>query len=278
MKTSVIAYVPALHQGYLNFFKKNPGILYLLGDDLKLNYPRMERDIRALSAEDIKKALQPFDLYEKIEILDKHNLLLFIDKVQNLIMPDEDIMRDFADKYLGNKKVNFVSVFLRWDRHSAQKDNLLVNPDRLISTNEFDQEIMNKAFQEAEKSSDWWRQIGTIVVREGKIILVGHNKPLPSEGVHNIFGDPRSNFDYGVSFELSKFLHAEAGVIAEAARRGITLEGTFVYVTTFPCPVCAKLIAMAGVKKIYYSEGYSLLDAEDILKSFGVEIIQVKID
>lgn len=277
MKESVIAYVPALHQGYLNFFKKNPGMLYLLGEDLKLNYPRMERDIRALSAEDIKKALLSFDLYEKIEILNKKNLSL-LDKVQNIVIPDEDIMRDFVDKYLKNKEVSFVSVFLRWDGHSAKKDNLLVNPDRLISTDEFDQEIMSKAFQEAEKSSDWWRQIGAIVVREGKIILVGHNKSLPSEGVHNIFGDPRSNFDYGVSFELSKFIHAEAGVIAEAAKQGIVLEGTFIYVTTFPCPVCAKLIVTAGVKKVYYSEGYSLLDAEDILKSFGVEIIQVKTD
>ena len=35
-------------------------------------------------------------------------------------------------------------------------------------------------------------------------------------------------------------------------------------------------MAMAGIKRVFYAEGYSLLDAEQILKSFGVEIIRVE--
>ncbi len=276
MSKVVIAYIPALHRGYLDFFKKNPEQLFILGSDFVLEYPRMERDIRALTADEIQRALKSFVLIEP-KILTKKTLNQ-LDSVTEVVMPDEDISRQFAEQYLQGKMVNYISTFLRWDGHNAQKKDTPVNPDRVISTLELDQEIMKQAFAEANKSSDWWRQIGAIVLKEGKIILIGHNRPLPSEGIHNIFGDPRSNFDYGVSFELSKFIHAEAGVIAEAAKRGISLEGSSIYVTTFPCPVCGKSVALAGIKKVYYTEGYALLDAEDILKTFGVEIVLVKLN
>ncbi|HLN18769.1 MAG TPA: deaminase, partial [Patescibacteria group bacterium] len=62
----------------------------------------------------------------------------------------------------------------------------------------------------------------------------------------------------------------------KAAKDGISLNNTNLYVTTFPCPTCAKLIAEAGIKKVYYESGYSLSDAEDILKNAGIEIILVK--
>lgn len=272
----VIAYVPALHRGYIDFLRQYQEKIFILGSDLVLEYPRMERDIRALSPEEAQKALQPF-LANDIKILTKDNLEQ-LSSVVEVVMPDEDISHQFSLNYLQGKTVTFINTFLRWDSHNAQKKDAPVNPDRIISISDFDREMMKRAFVEAEKSSDWWRQIGALVVKDGQVILIGHNRPLPSEGIHNIFGDPRSNFDYGVSFELSKFIHAEAGVIAEAAKRGIRLDGSSIYVTTFPCPVCGKSVAMAGIKKLYYTEGYALLDAEDVLKKFGVEIVQVKLD
>ena len=47
------------------------------------------------------------------------------------------------------------------------------------------------------------------------------------------------------------------------------------YVTDFPCPPCAKLIAGAGVAKLYYRDGYAVLDGQDVLDVAGVEIVQV---
>ena len=52
--------------------------------------------------------------------------------------------------------------------------------------------------------------------------------------------------------------------------------GSSVYVTTFPCINCARLLAEAGVKKVYYRDGYSRLDAETILKDKKVEIVLVQ--
>ena len=276
--TALIAYIPALHKGYIDFLKKySDATIFILDLSVVREVPRLERDIRAIDAREMKKCVEALG-FSRVEILSKENITERIARIKELdsvVMPDEDVSRAFTQTYLQGMTHQFIPIFLRWDKNSALRENS-TNPNRVISKEQFDKEIMGQAYTEAQKSSDWWRQIGAIAVRDGKILFVGHNRPLPSDHVHNIFGDPRSNFDYGVSFELSKFIHAEAGIIAEAAKKGIALEGASVYVTTFPCPVCAKSLAVAGVKKVYYREGYSMLDAEDILASYGVEIILVE--
>ncbi len=296
MTKTLIAYIPALHSGYVNFFKKYAGeTLYILDLSLVREIPRLERDIRALEAGDMKKLIGALGIFSRVGVVTKENMAEFLMEAQGdtrdsgakntntIVMPDEDVSHIFAETYLtgkdmfgATKEIEYVSVFLRWDRLAALKTDVPTNPDRIISRDAFDKEIMARAFADAQKSSDWWRQVGAVVVKDGKVLFIGHNHPLPSDQTHNVTGDPRSNFDAGVSIELSKFLHAEAGIIAEAAKRGVTLDGASIYVTTFPCPVCAKSIATAGFKKVYYCEGYSLLDAEDILKGFGVELIQVE--
>src|SRR5690606_10170342 len=135
-----------------------------------------------------------------------------------------------------------------------------------------------KIKSEANKSSDWWRRVGAAIVKDGGILVSAYNKHLPTEHTPYVNGDPRNAFSKGVNIELSSAIHAEALAISEMAKKGIPLEGTSMYVSTFPCPVCAKLIASSGIKKVYYYEGYSMLDGEDVLRSKGVEIIRVNLD
>jgi dCMP deaminase len=134
---------------------------------------------------------------------------------------------------------------------------------------------MGVAMKEAQKSPDWWRQVGSVIVKNGEIIFSGYNKHKPTEQTSYINGDPRSNFDAGKNIEVSIALHGEAGLIATAAREGISLQGASIYVTTFPCPNCAMLIMQSGIKKVYYKDGYSLLHAEEMFQSAGIEIVQV---
>ena len=88
-------------------------------------------------------------------------------------------------------------------------------------------------------------------------------------------GDPRANFYKGVGLELSTATHAEARLIAQAACDGDATRGAVLYVTDFPCPPCAKLIAAAGIERLYYREGYAVLDGQDVLEGAGVEIVRV---
>jgi dCMP deaminase len=276
MAIAVVSYIPALHKGYVDFFKKyKQADLFVLGGEYTLEVPRMERDIRALEPKLIKAMVATTDIMNNVQVLDEKRLSEIF-QYEKIIMPDEDVNRHFAEEHLDETKVEFVSVFLRWDKQISTTE-FEVPAHRVVTSNARDKELMGRAFAEAGKSPDWWRQVGAIVTRDGEPLLVGHNKPFPSEDYTlNVFGDPRSNFDAGVGFEISKAIHAEAGAIAEAAKRGVSLEGTSIYVTTFPCPVCAKSVAAAGIKKVYYSKGYSLLDAEDVLKSHNVEIVLVQ--
>lgn len=273
MKTAIVAYVPVVHAGYVKFFKKYPDTLFILGKSFLSDFPKIERDIRALTSEEAKKAVQSLNIFSDVKILEKDTALGSDIKI---IMPDENIMHSLVETFFSHLKQNIVfeSVFLRWDKFIPSKE-IPPSPQRKISQNDFDREVLGVAEKESQKSPDWWRQIGSVIVKDGRILMQGHNSYMPTERSVAYQGDPRSNFNAGESIEISSAIHSEAGLIAQAARKGVSLEGASIYVTVFPCPNCAKIIAAAGIKKVFYSKGYSLLDSEDIFKAFDVELIKV---
>lgn len=274
MATTVIAYIPAIHQGYIKLFEQYPDKLLVLGGEFIQEAPRMERDIRAVRPAAIAKMVAALGVMQQVAVLEDVSGLGQLEGTK-VVMPDEELSRLFAVKHLKGRKVEFIPTFLRWERQISTTE-FEVPPDRIISTDELHKEIMIQAEHEAVKSADWWRQIGAVLVKDDLVLLTGRNKPLMAEDYTvNVFGDPRSNFDAGEYIEFAKTIHAESGLIAEAAKRGIALEGAAMYVTTFPCPVCAKLIAAAGITRVYYSKGYSLLDAEDLLKAHNIEVVLV---
>lgn len=273
---TTIAYVPAIHQGYLNFFDKFPGDVFLIDSELvSEDMPRLERDIRALPTPHVAAMLETIPSIESVTVLEDRSDLIALADVVTVIMPDEDVSRTFAEVFLAGRDVRFEPTFLRWDRQISTTETV-VPKDRVITSDEFARTIIKQANDDAKRSPDWWRQVGAVIVKDGAVVLNGHNRPYPdADYVLGTFGDPRSNFDAGEHIDLSKVIHAEAGLIARAARDGLSLSGADLYVTTFPCPVCAKSVAAAGIKRVYYEKGYSLLDAEDVLKSQGVEIVLV---
>src|ERR1035437_4621279 len=130
MSKILIAYIPVLHAGYLALLKKYPDTVYLLGKDLILEFPRMEREIRLLEPEDIKKAILGLGIVSKIEILNKKNIAK-IAKNAEIIMPNEDSMYFVAEKYFSKHKVSFEKVFLRWDKPITLRENV-IDPSRMI--------------------------------------------------------------------------------------------------------------------------------------------------
>jgi dCMP deaminase len=270
---SVIAYVPAYHRGYAEFFAKHPGPIYLIGEKLaKKLYPQIERDFRAVPAKDMAKVLR--GLGHDVHVLYEFSLKNY--DFSNVVMPNEDISQFFALKYLVGQDITFDPMFLRWDGWSSVKETPIPK-DRTVSHNVLDLTLLGKAKAEAQDSPDWWRQIGALIARDGKPLLIGHNRPGITEDYKlGAYGDPRSNFDAGVSYQLTTAEHAEAHLIAVAAGEGTVLKGCDMYVTTFPCPTCAKSIVSAGIKRVFYAEGYSLVDAEQTLRDSGVHIILVK--
>lgn len=56
--------------------------------------------------------------------------------------------------------------------------------------------------------------------------------------------------------EYGRMTHAEMTAICDAARLGRSLQGTTIFVTTFPCHNCAKHIVASGIDRVVYIEPY----------------------
>jgi dCMP deaminase len=273
----LIAYVPVLHEGYRRLFEKHLEAkkLFLIGPEIVKDFVPLTKDLRALPANMMREAIDALHLFDLVKVIGYSDLKQLTNSSAKIVMPDEDVMHELCEKYLPNVPVVFDSIFLRWDKHRST-ENKPVQADQTISSKDSDKKIIDLLRKEAEKSSDWWRRIGAAIVKDGKIVLKAHNEHLPSSQMPFIDGDPRSDFHKGVNLELSTAIHTEARLVAEAAQKGICLEGSSLYVTTFPCPPCAKMIAYSGIKEIYYADGYGVLDGERVLKNKGVKIIFVK--
>lgn len=274
---AVISYIPAIHEGYIRFFEQYPQDLYVLDRSISSIVPRLDRDIRALDPNRVVAALSSIGVSQSVTLLTHDNLSLVQHTEDCIVMPDESANRTFVDHYLkGQKEVQFVQAFLRWDMQASfDKVPLTDETVELTASMEY---LLELARTEAQNSPDWWRQIGAAVLTSSGDVITSHNTHFPSPDYSlNTFGDPRANFDAGEHIEVSTAIHAEARLISKAAKSGYRLEGSSMIVTTFPCPNCAKLIAEAGITEVLYETGYSLLDAQDTLKAFGVTIKRITV-
>ncbi len=276
MKKTLLLYLPVLHEGYLSLFERHASAdteLLILGPDIVADFPELAREIRTIPVEKIKQLVESLDIFQSIRIINKKELGLL--NGTSVIVADEHVADEIAKRYLSKSQITKDHAFLRWDTKNVFSA-VSVSPDITISKNKFDREVLKVAAKEAEKSSDWYRQVGAAIVKDGDLILVGYNKRQPTPHAAYTEADPRNFLPLDNNPNLRHTVHGEQLVIAEAARRGISLEGTSIYATTFPCPNCAGLIACAGIKKCYFAGGHSSLDGEKILKKHGVEIILVK--
>ncbi len=68
-------------------------------------------------------------------------------------------------------------------------------------------------------------------------------------------------------------VHAEANAIVQAARNGIRIEGSSIYVTASPCWPCFRLIANAGINRIVFGEFYRDQRIFDLATELGIELV-----
>ncbi len=280
MNEAIVLYAPVLHEGYIRFIKTHKHeLVFVLGKSFLSTHRDIVKDIRAVSPEQMALAISALFPEIKVSVIetDDESLLNRLNSSLWLLhMPSEALMNDLASKFFPEANIEFDTIFLRWDSINSTAQTP-VGFDKQIDARTFTGEWMSKAYKLAQLSSDWWRQVGAIVITPSSEVLSAFNQHVPHELMPYINGDPRSSFKKGINIELSTALHAETRLIAEASRLGICLDGAELFTTTFPCPWCAKVLAYSGIRRVYFVEGYSVLDAESILKSQGIEIVKVNI-
>jgi dCMP deaminase len=269
MTDCVVAYVPVLHDGYRRFLEAHGRgrPLYLIGPELYIDFRPLAKDIRALDAHLVARAIAAWEICSTVEVLDAAGAERLAAEGPRLVLPDEDVSHQVVERFFSRCEVRYDTVFLRWDKTKTVR---MLRPE----APETKDDLAWAAEQAATKSIDWWRQVGAALRLPSGEVLAAANEHKPHRLSPYVAGDPRSNFFKGVGYDLSTAIHAEASLVAEAARRGVSVEGAELYVTDFPCPACAKLIAAAGIVKLYFREGYAVLDGQDVLEAAGVEVVR----
>jgi len=57
--------------------------------------------------------------------------------------------------------------------------------------------------------------------------------------------------------EFQRAVHGEMSAITDAASRGVSIKDCTVFVTTFPCHECARMIVATGIARVVYIEPYA---------------------
>lgn len=131
---------------------------------------------------------------------------------------------------------------------------------------------MSMATQAAERSKDPSTQVGAYVVSKS-------NRPLGCgyNGMPEGMVEDAKVWERPTKYDF--VLHAELNAILNCER---TPVGGKLFVTLYPCKECAKVIAAARIKKVYYKEHQigdkNYLDpvSQEIFKRCGIEVTQVR--
>jgi dCMP deaminase len=274
----VLLYLPVIQAGYEAFLRghQDAAEILLLGAGFRDCFPALRKDIRALAPERAASYLRVTAGGTPIRVVEPAELLAAVSG-DPLVMPDEQIMREVTARYrlAAGRTVLFDRTFLRWDRAWSTAEQP-VSFDGKVTAAELPRAMLALAGELSQRSSDWWRQVGAVAARGGQVLGTAWNRHHPSEYSPYQDGDPRDSFERGVRADLSTAIHAEAAVVAQAARSGVSLDGADLYVTTFPCPACARLIAESGIRRCFFTRTYSVLAGDQVLRAAGVELIWVE--
>lgn len=113
---------------------------------------------------------------------------------------------------------------------------------------------MRAAIVQARKSrAEGGIPIGAALVLGDRLIAVGHNKRVQDD-------DPVT--------------HAEIDCLRNAGRLGSFCQ-TVLYSTLMPCYLCAGAVVQFGIKKVVVGESRTFEGASKLMRSHGVEVIDL---
>ena len=130
----------------------------------------------------------------------------------------------------------------------------------------------------AKRSTCLRRQVGAILVKDKRILATGYNG-APSRIAHCLdIGCLREKkrIPSGERHELCKASHAEQNAIVQAATYGTPIKDSTLFCTNLPCSICIKMIINAGIKTVFYEDGYPDALSEELIKEAGMKLTKIQ--
>ncbi len=131
--------------------------------------------------------------------------------------------------------------------------------------------FMNIADQVATRSTCDRKHVGAVIVRDKTILSTGYNGSIRG-GVHCDDAGHDMDHDHCV-----RTVHAEANAVAQAAKNGVRIDMSEIYVTASPCLTCFKLLANSGVRVIHYKEFYRDERINTYAQEAGIKLVYMGI-
>ncbi|MBU0631914.1 dCMP deaminase [bacterium] len=125
--------------------------------------------------------------------------------------------------------------------------------------------FINIATEIASASKCVSKQVGAVIVKDGRILSTGYNgTPAGYINCKDHWNGEytKEHHEWSKTYEI----HAEMNALIWAARKGISVEGATIYVTLEPCSECSKNIIASGIKRIVYERSYEYNHSEIISK------------
>jgi len=137
-----------------------------------------------------------------------------------------------------------------------------------------DKNFINIAFEIARASKCVSKQVGAVIVKDGRILSTGYNgTPAGYKNCCDYWDNKytKEHHEWSKTYEI----HAEMNAIIWAARKGISIEDATIYVTLEPCSECSKNLIASGIKRIVYAKEYEHTHSDVVscfLQDNGVKI------
>lgn len=165
--------------------------------------------------------------------------------------------------------------------------------------------FMEVAEKTAEMSYAKRLKVGTVIVKDNRIISCGYNGLpagwTPNDCEREIIVDDKTyqklsdedkvrfdgynhfnNVD-GLYYPVNQWkglktfdevIHSEANAVSRLASSTESGIGAILFCTHSPCLQCSKIIYGAGITSVYYKHDYRLNDGIEFLKRCGIKVIQ----
>ncbi|MDP7236440.1 MAG: cytidine/deoxycytidylate deaminase family protein [Candidatus Latescibacteria bacterium] len=121
---------------------------------------------------------------------------------------------------------------------------------------------------------------GSLIVKEKRILATGYVGSPPGLPHCDEIGHLMKQVideDGTARQHCVRTIHAEQNAICQAARYGISLEGTTLYCKMEPCRTCAMLIISTGIIKVIAQRRYhAAQETREMFQLAGVELVIIE--
>jgi len=119
-------------------------------------------------------------------------------------------------------------------------------------------------------------RVGCVIVKDRQILVSGYaGAPAGLDHCDDVGHQLKKTIheDGSITEHCVRTVHGEQNAICQAAKRGVAIEGSTVYIRMTPCRTCAMLLINCGVARVFCERKYHAgAESEAMLKKAGIKL------